>query len=57
MNQLRNCRKKVQQFETTLPENEEALLIKEALINNYEDAYIEGENLAVTLEKKVNQLK
>ena len=43
INQLRDYRKKVQEFKTTLTENEET----EALINNYEDVYIEREKLAL----------
>ena len=46
-------RQDVQEFEMELPENEET----GALINNFEDVYIEEEKLTATLQKKVNQLK
>ena len=46
-NQLRDYQKEVQESETTFPENEET----EALINNYEDVYIEGEKLVEMLKE------
>ena len=48
MNQLRDYQKEVQESETTFPENEET----EALINIYEDVYIEGEKLVEMLQRK-----
>ena len=47
MNQLCDHQKEVQESETTFLENEET----EALINNYEDVYIEGEKLVEMLQR------
>lgn len=53
MNQLHDCQKEVQKFETTFPENEQT----EALIKSYRDVYIKGKKLKTTLQKKGKQLK
>ena len=51
--QLSKYRTEIEEFEATLPENEET----DTLIKGYEDAYIEGQKLETILQKKSNKLR